>query len=61
MTKPKIDTGISRLTEQAINKTKLVELVPILSLIAHEWKLDINRKSGFDASKRILINSVKYN
>lgn len=57
----KTQTNKPKLIDCGTGKTKLLDNLPILQLIAAEWHLNLNRAKDFKIAVRIMNNCIKYN
>lgn len=54
-----VDTEI--LPHTPLEKTKMLDALPLLKLIGSDWGLKISNNNDMKIAMRILINSIKYN
>ena len=54
-----VDTEVLPYT--LLEKTKMLEILPLLKIIAVDWNLKLSNNNDMKVAMRILINSIKYN
>lgn len=50
-----------KINEQTIGKASVSSLMPVLNMIAEDYKLNLKEVKQFNLAKRILIHSVNNN